>query len=111
MSNENMHYDLFYRMFYKLWIIKNFVCRVVLLLSYIRCILNHLLSVELRDFFYATVNSATVAVGNQGFLTMDITFLKEKGKKKKKTTIISWCILDHRIKRWDYFVFLYMIKK
>ena len=88
MSNENMHYDLFYRMFYKLWIIKNFVCRVVLLLSYIRCILNHLLSVELRDFFYATVNSATVAVGNQGFLTMDITFLKEKGKKKKKTTII-----------------------
>jgi hypothetical protein len=27
---------------------------------------------------------ATVAVGNQGFLTKDITFLKEKGKKKEK---------------------------
>jgi hypothetical protein len=24
---------------------------------------------------------------------------------------MSWWILDHRIKRWDYFVFLYMIKK
>jgi len=35
---------------------------------------------------------ATVAVGNQGFLTKEITFLKEKGKIIiiiKKTTTIS----------------------
>jgi hypothetical protein len=30
---------------------------------------------------------ATVAAGNQGFLTKEITFLKEKGKKKKKKQI------------------------
>jgi hypothetical protein len=37
---------------------------------------------SLEICFYATVNSATVAVGNQGFLTKEITFLKEKGKKQ-----------------------------
>jgi len=42
-----------------------------------------LLSVEFRYFCNATFNYATVAVGNQGFLTKEITFLKEKGKKKK----------------------------
>jgi hypothetical protein len=41
---------------------------------------------------------ATVAVGNQGFLTKEITFLKEKGKKIKTTTI-SWYILNHCVKK------------
>jgi hypothetical protein len=39
-----------------------------------------LLLVEFRELFYATFNSATIAVGNQGFLTKETTFLKGKGK-------------------------------
>ena len=107
MPNENMHYDLFSRMFYKLWIIKNFVfsgvlngCFIIVIYTvYLRTptfvfffvshlspfcrlknIMLHYFRWSLEICFYV----ATVAVGNQGFLTKEITFFKEKSKKKKK---------------------------
>ena len=111
---------------YKLWIIKFFVFRVVLKACFIiiiytvylrpptvvlffvshlspfcllKTLMLHYFRWSLEICFYATVNSATVAVGNQGFLTKEITFLKEKGKKQ--------IIKNYNyIKRWDYFVYL-----
>jgi len=111
---------------YKLWIIKNFVFRVVLKACFIivmytvylrppaivsffvshlspfcllKTLMLHYCRWSLEICFYATVNSATVAVGNQGFHTKEITFLNEKGKNQ--------IIKNYNyIKRWDYFVYL-----
>jgi hypothetical protein len=41
-----------------------------------------ILSVEFSFFFYITFNSATVAVGGQGFLSKGIKVLKKKAKEK-----------------------------
>jgi len=137
MPNENMHYHLFYDMFYKLWIINFFVFRVVLkgcfiiviYTVYLRtptavfffvshlspfCLLKILMlhyfrwSLDFRDFFLRNRRLCYSCCWEPRIPYHGHNIFKRK--RQKNTTTVSWCILDHRIKRWDYFVFLYMIK-